>query len=414
MMLFISQAFAAYEKLDGVAAIVDTGVITESQLKNKMEVVRTNFRSSGEKVPPEEVIREEVLNKLILESLQLQMATKAGVDISEDRLSEAMLNIAQNNNVSLNEFKARLEAEGITYNEMRDQVKRDMLIQQVQQGFLRNRIQISEKEIENFLQSADGKNITTTRFNISHILLPLSERATQQDEDKAKAFLIKTREELLNGERNFKALVSGANIGGYAVKGTSFGWKTVDEIPSLFADHVKGMKAGEISNPVRSGAGLHLIKLSKMRGGTKLVHQINARHILIKTSEVRDIDQAKAYIADILKRINEGEDFALLAKEYSEDSGSALQGGELGWSNPGKFVPEFTAALKALKDDEISQPIKTDFGWHIIQKIGERDHDMTSEQQRNQAYRAIYEKKFQDELDAWLVQIKDEAFIEIK
>lgn len=403
----------AYQSLDKIIAIVDNDVITESDFNRRLQQVEKNL--AGQKnLPSDEEIRQEVLDRLILESLQLQMAKQAGVEVSNERLTEAMQGIAQRNNMSLPEFKKALEADGSSYYDMREQVRQDMMIKTVQQGHLRNQIKISDEEVDNFLKSAKGKQITTEQFQLSHIVLPLPSSANKQTVEQAKATLLQLRQELLQNPKQFQNYIVGKTYQGQKISGSNFGWQTSAQLPSLFAQHAKSQKAGSISQPIRSGAGWHLLYVQNKSGDQHTEFQMHARHILLQTSEVRSSKQAKALADDLRKRLENGEDFALLAKEYSDDNGSALQGGDLGWSPKGQFVPVFEKTLLALKDGEISQPFKTQFGWHIAQKLGERQHDVSQENWRNQAYQTLYERKFQEELENWQATIRNEAFIEMK
>lgn len=297
---------------------------------------------------------------------------------------------------------------------MREQVRKDMTLQQVQQGHLRSRIQISENDIESFLLSAEGQAMTTVRYHLSHILLPVDENSSDAEIKNSEQIMTQLHNEFLAKLQNFDSFLQGKNYQNKALSGGDLGSRSQDDLPSLFADIATNMKTGEISKPVRSGAGWHLLKMKNVTGSAKVVHQTQVRHILIKLSEIRNETQAKRLINSLYKRIEEGEDFSLLAKEYSEDPGSALQGGDLGWSMPGQFAPEFEKAMAELDIDAVSKPFKSQFGWHIMQKLAERDHDMTRDSQKNKAYQALYERRFSEELDNWLLKIRAEAFIELK
>ncbi len=409
-------ATAAYQPLDTITVIVDDDVITQSDLDKEIANVKKNLASQENiQQPSENEIREHVLNNLILKSLQLQMAFKSGVNISEEQLTNAVTSIAERNGFSnLQDFRQKLASEGIKYQDMREKIRQDLTIQRIQQGNLRNKIQVTEQEIDNFLTSAEGKKITATRYKVSHILLPVESGLADSEVQKAEMSLNNIRQQILSGKYAFNSIVSGKNIDGYSLNGAQLGWGEIDDLPSLFAKIATDLQKGEVSQPVRSGAGWHLIKLEDKTGGSNIVHQTSVRHILIKPSEVRTEEQVKKLVDSLYTRIQEGEDFTLLAKEYSEDPGSALQGGDLGWSSPGQFVPAFEDTMNKLKDQEVSKPFKSQYGWHIMQKMGERDHDMTTENWKNQAYQTIYERKFADELESWLQKIRDEAFVEFK
>lgn len=405
---------AAIEPLDNIVAIVDDDVITQSDVDTKLMQVKLNMTRQGREMPPQEEINKQVMERLILESLQLQLARRAGVHISEDQLTDAVANIAKRNNVSLQVFRQRLAEDGVSYAQMREQIRRDMTIQQVQQGNLRSRIQISDQDIANFLASAEGQAMTTTRYEVSHLVLPLAEGANALDIDMARKAMVTLGSEINANIASFDSYINGKKYQGAMISGADLGWRTKEDLPSLFTDIVPTLKAGEISAPIRSGAGWHLVKVKDISGKAQVVHQTHARHILVKLSEVRNQRQAQRLINSLYERIQSGEDFALLAKEYSEDPGSALQGGDLGWSMPGQFVPEFEKTLALLEIDAVSQPFESQFGWHIMQKLAERDHDMTQDSQKNKAYQMLFERRFTEELDSWLLKIRDEAFIELK
>lgn len=412
-LFFSTLSHAEYKKLDAIIAIVDDDIITESDLQEKIQMVRGNLLQQQITVPEAE-IRKQVMDRLILESLQLQMAQRAGITISDEQLNRTMTSIAQRNGLDLAGFHQELEQQGIDYQVMREQIRDEMIIQQVQQGNLQSRIQITEQDVANFLNSAEGKQITATQYHLQHILLPVDESASTQETENAHNALLSIRQQLTQGQVKFEQLIQQQSLGQISLGGADFGWQRVEDLPSLFADKAITMTAGDISQPIRSGAGWHLLRLADKTGGNDIVNQVHARHILIMPSEVRSDEQAQALATKLYEDILQGGDFNLLAKEYSEDKGSALQGGDLGWSGPGQYLPEFEQTLHTLAVEEISRPIKTSFGWHIIQKLGERQQNMTKEHWKNQARQAIYERKFADELDAWLARIRDEAFIEIK
>lgn len=415
LLCFSLHSYAEFQSLDKIIAIVDDDVITQSDLDSKIAMVMSNLQENEEiSMPSDEEIRKEILNRLILESLQMQLAKQSGISIGDEQLNKTMADIAARNGLSLSEFPEKLAEQGIDYNAMREEVRREMIIQQVQQGHLQNRIQITDQEVNNFLASSEGQRITAQQYHAQHLALPVADGASSAEEQKAKEELLSIRQELLQNKASFDALLQGESIHGKVLAGQDFAWQTLDDLPSLFSEFISSMQKGDISEPIRSGAGWHLLRLKNKTGGNVLIEQIRGRHILISPSEVRSDEKALALATELYEKILQGEDFELLAKEYSEDKGSALQGGDLGWSGPGQFVPEFEETLHNLAVNDVSRPIKTQFGWHVIQKTGERVHDATQEDWVAQAQQAIFERKFSDELEAWLVRIKEEAFIEIK
>lgn len=409
------HTLAAYQTLDTIIATAGNDAITQNDLHEKIAIVKDNFKAQGQLPPSEDEIKKQVLDKLIIESLQLQLAEQSGLQISEERLAQTMTKIAERKNMSESELRARLEEEGIPYEKMREQIRKDLTLQQLQQSKLRHKIQISEQEVDNYLDSAEGKKITASRYKMSHILIALPENTSPEKAMAAKKALSTIRQNILNNQYSFSSAINANNLEGYSLEGGSLDWLNKDGLPSLFSKALKTLKKGGISNPIRSNAGWHLVMLDDVDGGlSEIVHQVSSRHILIKLSEVRNNEQAKKLADDLYQKLQKGEDFTLVAKEYSEDPGSMLQGGNLGWTKPSQFVPAFAQTLEKLKVNEMSPPFKTEFGWHILEKLDERDHDMTLENQKNQAYQAIYERKFTEELETWLITLREESFVEIR
>ncbi len=408
-----SIAAQAYETLDAIKIIVNKDVITLNEYNQRFEETKVNLRNQGQNVPEEEMAKE-VENQLILESLQLQIAERSGLRISSQQLTEAVNDIARRNKITLPELKAKLESEGQNYQMFRDRIRKDMMIQQVQQGHLRSQVTISEKEVDDFLQTANGKALTEEAYDVSYLTYPLSSSASDEAIEQAKQALLQLRQELKNNPAQIRAYINGKELNGATISGKNLGRAPIDQFPSLFAEELPGLSTGDISDPLRSGAGWHLVIVNQKIGGIQMEYQVHAKHILIKPSAVRTDGQAEKLANQLYQRLQDGEDFALLAKEYSEDPGSALQGGDLGWSNPNNYVPAFIDALKALKPGETSKPFKSSFGWHIVNKIDERDYDITKEQQRNKARNILGQRQFNEALEAWLNKLKGEAYIEIK
>ena len=406
---------AGFQPIDSVVATAANDVITLSDLENRISSVKANIAAQNRPMPDDQDIRKQVLDKLIIESLQMQLAEQSGLQVTDEKLALAMTNIAKRQRLTEEQFRAKVESDGMSYDEMREQIRRDITLQQLQQSRLRHKIQVSEEEVNNFLNSAEGKKLTASSYKISYLALSLAENASNEQAKNSLAIMSALRKDLLSGKARFEDFTRGSDINGFHIEGKSLDWMEKNQLPSLFAKTISTLSRGNISKPLRSGAGWHMIILDDITGGSaEIVHQVFSRHILIKPSEVRTDEQARQLANNLHERINKGEDFSLLAKEYSEDPGSSLQGGELGWSNPSSYVPEFAKQLTSLKKDEMSMPFKTEFGWHIVQKLDERDHDMTLENQKEQSYQAIYERKFAEELESWLVTLREESFVDIK
>jgi peptidyl-prolyl cis-trans isomerase SurA len=403
---------AATEMLDQVVAIVDDDIIMASELRERLASISETIESRGLERPPEEILIRETLDRLILESIQVQKGVRVGVRISDAQLNASMQRIAAQNGMTLDQFRTALEQSGQSYNEMREQVRREMIIQRVQQGHVNQRIEISDQEVENFLATQEGQKLTQPEYRLLHALLPISPDVSSSEEAAAKAHVDKLLARIRAGEP-FEQVVSSSG-GRYTFTGGDLGWRKLDDLPSLFSDVAPTLAKGETADPVRSASGFHLIKMEDKRGGEQMVKQTKTRHILVKPSEILSDDGARDLVAGLKSRSLAGEDFSDLAREYSEDIGSAQEGGDLGWVSPGQMVPEFEQAMNATGVGEVSDPVRSQFGWHILVVDERREQDMTGEASRNQAANFLHQRKYQEELDAWLRQIRDEAFVDIK
>lgn len=403
---------AKTEVIDQVVAIVDDDIIMASELRERVTAVTDNLKARDVQMPPEDTLIRETLDRLILESIQLQKGTRVGVRISDAQLNSAMQRIAAQNRMELDQFRQALEQQGQSYVAMREQVRREMIIQRVQGGNVNQRIQITDKEVDNFLATPEGQKITQPEYHIVHALLAISPQASAAEAAAAQAYVDQMVKRIRAGE-SFEQ-VMGSSTGQYTFSGGDLGWRKLDDLPTLFSNVAPSLAAGQTADPIRSDSGLHIIYMAEKRGGEQMVAQTEVRHILIKPSEIMTDDQAHELVVELKARALAGEDFGDLAREYSEDIGSAQEGGELGWTSPGQMVPEFDAAMQKTAIDEISAPIRTQFGWHILQVEGRRENDMTNEATRAKAMDHLHNRKYQEELDAWLRQIRDEAFVDIK
>ena len=411
-LLTVGNAQSATEVLDQVVAIVDDDIVMASELRERIAAVNESIAARGIEAPPEDQLIRETLDRLILENIQLQKGQRVGVRISDAQLNSAMQRIAAQNRMTLDQFRQALEQQGQSYGAMREQVRREMIIQRVQGGNVNQRIQITDQEVDNFLATEEGQKMAQPEYHIVHALLAIPPDASAAEVAAAEAHVEKLAKRIRNGE-SFEGVVS-SSTGQYAFSGGDLGWRKLDDLPSLFSEVAPGLAAGQTADPIRSDSGYHLVYMAEKRGGEQVVAQTEARHILIKPSEIMTDEQARELVVELRTRAESGEDFGELAREYSEDIGSAAEGGDLGWTSPGQMVPEFDKAMAATEVDQISEPVKTQFGWHIIQVEGRRQQDMTSEAIRAQAMNYLHDRKYQEELDAWLRQIRDEAFVDIK
>jgi len=402
------------ELLDSIVALVNDGIVLRSELQAETDTIAARLQKQGTQLPPVPVLQRQVLDRLIIEQLQLQRAEKVGIKVSDETLNQALANIAQRNNVPLADLPALLAREGVDYATYRRELRQQITIDQLRQRDVLQRINVSPKEVDAYLARQEGKASLREEFLISHILIAAPASATPEQILAAENLVDELYKRLQAGEDFAKLAVAYSN-GQQALEGGSLGWRKGSELPSLFADVAPGLSKGQVAEPVRNASGFHLIKLDDRRGGDAVMEkQTRARHILLTTNEVLDDGSAKEKLKAIRERILAGEDFAAVAKAVSEDPQSALEGGDLGWTGPGNFVPAFEEQLNKLEIDEISEPIKTQFGWHIIQVRERRVYDATGDKQRQEAILAIRNSKLGDEVDIWTRRLRDEAFVEYR
>ena len=412
--LISTNTYTKIELIDRVVAVVDSGVIMESQLNSRVEEILIRLKNDKAELPPLNLLEEQVLDRLIIEEIQLQLADRAGIKISDSELNQTLSRVSSQNNLSLEEFRLKLEAEGTSYKSFRDTIKKELIIQRVQRGKVGVKIDISEQELENFINSEEGRTQLAEQYNVQHILLSVKSGLSEIEIEAIENEAVSLLERLENGE-SFEKLAASYSAGQKALEGGFLGWRTSAELPSLFAEVVTGLTVGEVAQPVRSGAGFHILKLTEKRGNTvKFLDQTLARHILVQPSEIRTENQAEILINDIFKRLKEGEDFKQLARQFSEDPGSKMDGGELGWSNPGDYDPAFEMTLNATEIGQLSEPVKSSFGWHIIEVMDRRNEDVSQEEQKNRAYQIIFKRKFDQELQSTLIELRAEAYVDIK
>ena len=406
----VASAWAQIQTLDQVVAIVDDDIILASELQERVAGVRSTMESRGVEMPDDETLVRETLDRLILDSIQMQLANRYGVRIPDAQLDEAMTRLARQNGLTLEQFRIAVEQSGQSYAATRESLRRDLAIQRVQQGNVMRNINISEQEIDNFLATEEGEAMTQPEYRVIQALLATRRGEDSVSVDAKEAYIDDTLTRIQDGA-DFEAAVS--SVEPYAFTGGDLGWRKLGDIPSMFADVVPTMSIGEVAK-VRSSSGFHLVYLADAVGGERLVKQTDVRHILVKPTEVLDEAAAEALAGQLMERVKGGEDFGALARQYSDDIGSAAEGGELGWTNPGQMVPEFEAAMAAADEGVVTEPFRSEFGWHILEVTGRRDKDFSGEIQRNQVANYIREQKYQEELDAWLRKIREEAFVDSK
>ncbi|MGC1520639.1 MAG: peptidylprolyl isomerase [Steroidobacteraceae bacterium] len=402
------------ELLDRIAAIVNDGLVLKSELDAQMDAVTKRLQEQKVELPSQSVLKQQVLDRLILQEIQAQHAKRVGLTVSDEQLNSALQEIASRNKIPFDQLPTALAAQGVDYKQYRESMRRELTLSTLRQRDVISHINVSPRELEQFLARQDSA-AANDEFNVSHILLSLPEAATpQQLEDiSRKAHDLAAR--AAKGE-DFGQLAIANSNSQTALEGGQLGWRKGTQLPEFILQLVTKMKPGEVSEPVRTPSGFHIVKLNERRSGeTKvIINQIHVRHILMKTNELDDDETVRQKLSKLRDRIMKGEDFAGLASTNSADPGSAPDGGDLGWTGPGTFVPEFDKAIADLKVNEISQPFKTRYGWHIVQMLGTRTYDSTDDVRRQRAFAAIRESKADEETELWLRRLRDEAFVEIK
>ena len=402
--------------LDRVIAVVNEGVVLQSQLDQQSALIAERLRSQGTQLPPADVIRQQVLERLILQEIQVQRAGRLGVQVSDEMLNEALRDVARRNNIEFEQMPATLEQQGIDYASYREEMRREIMLSLLRQRDVFPRIYVSPRELEQALEREASQAGVNTEYDVSHILLSLAESATS-DEMAAVEKLAREIHDRAAGGEDFGQLALAYSKAQSALERGKLGWRRMGQLPQFIGDLVAKMNPGDVSEPVRTPTGFHLVRLDGTRGGESgpvMVEQIHARHILMRPNEVQDDATTRQRLSAIRDRILAGEDFEALASVTSEDPGSASRGGDLGWTSPGTFDPAFEEALAALEQDQISEPFRTQFGWHIVQLLGKRTHDQSDELRRQRVLTALRESKVDEETELWLRRLRDEAYVEIR
>jgi len=402
-------------KLDRIVTIVDKNAITEQELEAKVRTVSDQLTKQDKQLPQERILRKQILERLIVDSIQLQLAAERGIKVNEIQLEKTIERIAEQNQMSVETFKTALANDGVSYNAFREDMRNEITIARLKESEINNRINISEGEVDNYLttqeNSKDGKQ---EEFELSQILIRTPEESSPQDIEAAQIKVEEVLAELNKGE-SFEKVSASFSDAPNALEGGNMGWRSSSQIPPAFLALLKEMSVGQASKPIRSPNGFHIIKINNKRSAdsTLIVEQTHARHILTKLNEVVSEQEAKQKMDGLKERLDNGADFVELAQQYSED-GSANSGGDLGWVNPGDTVPEFETAMNSLAPEEISEPIRSPFGWHIIQVLERRKQDMTDQAARIQARKEIFSRKVEEAYEDWIHELRDRAFVELR
>ena len=410
----VSTQAAEVIKIDRIVAIVDQTVVTEQELESRIRTVTAQLQKQGTELPPENILRKQILERLISDTLQLQYAAQSGLKVDDSQLDKTIERIAEQNQLTLTEFADALAKDGVSMGKFRADIRNEITIARLREREVDSRVNVSESEIDNFLTTQASSNENQDEYEIAHILIRTPEEGATEDVQKAKAKVDEVIKALQAGT-NFSKVSASFSDAPNALEGGSLGWKSSTQMPALFLDALKNMQVGTVSEVLRSPNGFHILKLISKRGGSSplVIEQTHARHILIKLSEVTSENEGKKKIDLIKERLDNGEKFEVLARQFSED-GSASNGGDLGWVNPGDTVPLFEKAMNELKDGQISSTVRTPFGWHVIQVLERRKQDMSKEAARLKARQEIRKRKSEEAYQDWVRELRDRAFVELR
>ncbi len=411
----IQVALAQGQQIDKIIAIVDDDVVLSSELETRLEDVKLRFADQTEQLPPDDVLREQLLERLIIESIQVQLASLFGISPSDAQVNEAFSQMANSQGFTPEQLASEMAAQGENMSAVMHGIRRELTIQQLQQSAVNNRIEISESEIDNFLKSTEGQFWQSSSLNLQHIQIGLSSDADPGVVASAQTTANAVIERLEAGEP-FETLAVQYSNAPNAMDGGNIGWRRSMEFPLEIRESLENVGIGEYSQPVRSSGGIHIFKVIDQRGGVsqeQMVEQTKTRHILLMINEIRNSEQTRELAETLRQRVIDGESFEELAAEYSEDIGNSLKGGDLGWVMPGQMVAPFEAQMQATEVGEVSPPVETQFGWHILLIEDRRQQDMSDEILRNQAYGVLHNQRFPEELDLWLREIRGDAFVNI-
>jgi len=417
-LLFCTLLFNNYlinaEVLDKIIAVVEDDVILEKELNREVSAIAQRIQASQSQMPPEFVLRKQVLEKMIVDKLQRQLAEKAGITVTEEMLNSSAADIAQRNNMTLGQFRTELERQGMSYKSFLDNMRNEIIINQLRSREIGGRIKVTDREVEHFMETQEKiGEADSVQYHLGHILIAVKEAASATEIQRARSKADDLVQKLRSGQ-DFTQIAMSDSDDDNALKGGDLGWRTMNDVPTLFADRVGAMKPGEVADPIRSPSGFHIIKMLEVKGlDNHIITNTKVRHILIKTNELVDDEEAQKRLLALKARIADGDDFAALARAHSDDKGSALKGGSLDWVGPGDLVKPFEEAMGKLNINEISEPVQTQFGWHLIQVLDRKDKDNSVEQKKNLVRDAIRKRKIEEETELWIRRLRDEAYVEI-
>lgn len=412
VLAFSSQAQVV--DLDSVAVIVDQGVILESEIEQLVADVKANAAANNQSLPSDRALRTQAIERLIVKSLQMQRAERIGIRISDPQLDQTIANIAANQNATVEQLRDEIAQQGMSYDRYRETVREELVIGEVTRGSVRRRVYITPQEIGSLVELMDEQGAEQAEYRLGHILIGFPPSPTDEDIEAAKDRAGKVID-LLEGGSDFAKIAIASSSGTEALDGGDMGWMNINAMPTLFVEAVQGKEKGSLVGPIRSGAGFHILKILDTRGIEIVkVEEVDSRHILIKPSIILSEEKAEQMLKDFKAQLIAGEaDFAELAKEYSEDPGSALRGGELGWADPNKYVPAFRDTLAQLEPGEYSEPVRSVHGWHLMQLNDRRFDDATEKRKQDRAYQLLFNRKYAEESEAWVREMRDAAHVEV-
>jgi len=399
--------------LDGIAAIVNEGVVLKSELEAQTEAIRTRAGEQGMQLPPADVLEEQVLERLIMEQVQIQRAERFGIQISDQMVNQALARLAAQNNIPFERLPEALAADGIDYAAYRRDIRKQLTLEQLRQIDVIRRITVQPREIEACIDDLETNVVGNSEYRLSHILITVPESATAEEAAAAEARAQEVHEQLEAGA-DFAEMAVRYSDSETSLEGGDLGWRKGSELPTVFSGIVGNLEEGEFSDPMRAVSGYHIVKIDELRSATKRseIEQMHVRHILVTPNEIIDDQTAKQQLEDAVERIRGGEPFGEVAKLLSDDAVSAEEGGDMGWTAPGTFVPEFEQVAQNAEIGEVTDPFRTRFGWHILEVLGTRTYDNTEERKESTCVQRIRNSKLADESELWLRRLRDEAYVE--
>ena len=403
------------EFLDGIAAIVNEGVVLKSELNRQTALISQRALEQGLQLPPPSVLREQVLERLVVEQIQIQRAERIGIQISDQMLNSAIAQVAAENNIPFEALPEVLAEQGIDYADYRRDMRKQLMLDQLRRIDVAGRIAVTPREVQQCIADLENNAVVNSEYNLSHILISIPPSATSQQIEEAETRAMYVYQQLLAGA-DFGEMAVRYSDSQNSLEGGNLGWRSGNQLPTIFSDVVGDLEEGEISEPIRAVSGFHIVKVNEIRGINQKseIEQMKIRHILISPNEIIDDQTAKQRLEDARERLLAGEDFGELAKLLSDDPGSTNDGGELGWRGPGEFVPEFEQVAESMEIGEISEPFRTRFGWHILQVTDRRIYDNTEDLKEQNCIQRVRNSKLAEETELWVRRLRDEAYVDVR